>query len=178
MESNPSKSQLLWVFVSGNIKQINDYNPAHQYQITFHSCCEKQHYFKIHFLKSDQMTRNVGLMFINPFTGKQLTFSLSLNLKVIEIVVMQRNISFMTIKGVYTYIFSLKPPWQIRACELTDTFLHVPLKRLNLTFLAFYFAPSQRAPPATKLTRTKHPHWEKKEKWGEWHTERLGEKEK
>lgn len=36
-------------------------------------------------------------------------------------------------RSVYLHFLSKPPPWQNQACELTDTFLHVPLKGLNLT---------------------------------------------
>ncbi len=53
---------------------------------------------------------------------------------------------------------------------------HIPPCLSQRTLLTFYSAPSQLTPSATKFRGTKHPHWEKKEKWREWHTLFLGSK--
>lgn len=73
---------------------------------------------------------------------------------------MQNNVSFYDIqKGVYSRFLS-KTPWQNEACNVTDTFLHVHLKGLNLTFTP----PQVNELHHHKIHENKtHPNWEKKE---------------
>lgn len=73
-------------------------------------------------------------------------------------------------------MFSLKPPDKIRPVKLTDTFLHVPLKGLHLTFLTFYSAPSQQLHQPQKNSEEQNTRAEQRKASEENGTQRDGEK--